>query len=324
MDTSRVVGVLGANGFIGRHLVRRLRANNIPVIAFGRNFPPDYDEIIGFRVDTRIIDLTDVLETHALLQGVTTVVQLINSSSPGMANNRVTSDITVNILPQVSFIESCIMAGVGSFVFMSSGGTIYGNPHSVPISEDHPTRPLNSYGMTKKVVEQYLDMLTGPSAMGYAALRVSNPFGPGQDNKRGQGLVATVIKNHERGLPVTVWGDGTSLRDYIYIDDLIDAIMSTMDRPAVRRPINIGSGVGKSILDVIGSLERAIGEPIMVEFTSARPTDASSNVLDPTLAADLLGWRAQTSFDEGIARTVAAWNVKPRGPRGGSASIDRV
>lgn len=308
--SSPVVGVMGANGFIGRHLVRRLCATNIPVIAFGRSFPPDYEEIIGHPVDVRLMDLDHVLETHALIQDVSTVVQLINSSSPGMANNRVTADISVNVIPHIACIESCIMADVGKFIFLSSGGTVYGNPLFLPISEDHPTKPLNSYGMTKLVVERYLEMLTAGSGMGYTSLRVSNPFGPGQENKKGQGLVPTIMNNHRRGLPVTVFGDGASLRDYLYIDDLIDAIMASIVEPAAMGPINIGSGIGKSILDVVAALEAATGEKIGVEFAAARPTDAKSNVLDPAKAEAVLGWRAKTEFSEGIARTIERWTAR--------------
>jgi UDP-glucose 4-epimerase len=301
-----VIGVMGANGFIGRHLIRRLCEADIPVIAFGRSFPPDYQEIIGHSIDIRLMDLEHVLETHAIIQDVSTVVQLINSSSPGMANNRVIADISVNVIPQISCIESCIMAGVGKFIFLSSGGTAYGNPLFLPISEDHPTRPLNSYGMTKIVVERYLEMLTASSKMGYTSLRVSNPFGPGQEFKRGQGLVPAIMNNHRRGLPVTVFGDGASLRDYIYIDDLVDAIMASIALPPSMGPINIGSGIGQSILNVIAAMEVATGEKIAVEYGAARPTDVQSNVLDSSKAATVLGWRAKTEFTDGIARTIAS------------------
>ncbi len=307
---SGVVAVLGANGFIGRHLVRRLRETAIPVIAFSRSFPPDYEDIIGHKVDTRLMDLVHVLETHALLQGVSTVVQLINSSSPGMANNRVTADIAVNVSPHVGFIQSCVMANVRSFIFLSSGGTVYGNPLVLPIAEEHPNKPLNSYGMTKIVVEQYLEMLAAGSAMGEIRLRVSNPFGPGQDNKRGQGLVPTIMNNHRRGIPVTIFGDGTSLRDYIYIDDLIDAIVASIALPSATGPINIGSGTGKSILDVVNAIETASGGRIALQFADARPTDAKSNVLDASKARAILGWEARTTFEVGIARTIEAWVEK--------------
>jgi UDP-glucose 4-epimerase len=201
------------------------------------------------------------------------------------------------------------MANVESYIFLSSGGTIYGPPEYLPIKEDHPTRPISSYGMTKMIVEQYLRLLCRNSAMRYTSLRVSNPFGPGQDTIKGQGLVASILKCLSETRPVTVYGDGRSERDYIYVDDLIDAICAAIDRPPIGGAINVGSGIGRSILDVVAALEDVMLRDIPVLFADERTTDARSNILDPAKARDLLGWAPKTDFMDGLRMTVQAFGA---------------
>ena len=301
---SDTVGVFGANGFIGRHLVRRLCADQVPTVAFGRDFPANYSEIIGHDVEIRRMDLSDILRTQMVMQGVGTVVQLISSSGPALGNSRIVSDISSNIVPHAAFIESCVMMNVRSYIFLSSGGTIYGPSEHLPIPEDHATNPISSYGMTKLVVEQYLRLLSRSTAMGYTTLRVANPFGPGQEAIKGQGLIASILKNLNEGRPLTVFGDGRSLRDYLFVGDLVDAICAAIARPPLGGAVNIGSGTGRSILDVVAALEMVTGRHIAIAFGEERATDARSNVLDPAKARDLLGWEAKTDFMDGLRKTV--------------------
>lgn len=302
-----MIGIFGANGFIGRNLVRRLIALGRPTVAFGRSFPSDYESIVGGAVEMRAGDFTDVLATHAALQGVTKVVQLVNSSSPGIGNSRLVADLEANVLPHVGFIESCLLTKVERFLFLSSGGTVYGDPAYLPIDEAHPTAPINSYGFTKMIVEQYLRMLTRGTAMRYLVLRVSNPFGPGQTLKKGQGLIASILRNHALGQPITIYGDGSVQRDYLYIDDLCDALVAGLDGLPPNDVVNIGSGVGRSILEVVGAVEQVIGAKLAVDFVADRPTDAKANILDCTKANALLGWQPRVGFLDALARTVQAW-----------------
>jgi UDP-glucose 4-epimerase len=307
MATNSVVGVFGANGFIGRHLVSKLRGSGEHVVAFGREFPVDFYEAVGGRVETRRVDITDELETHAALQGITRVVQLINTSNPAMGNKRVTSDLKLNVIPQVSFIESCIMAGVKNLVFISSGGTVYGIPRQKPIPETHPTEPLNSYGLCKLTVENYLNMLTRGSELGYTILRVSNPFGPGQSNHKGQGLIPAVLQQIAANAPITIFGDGNTERDYIYIDDVIDALATCLEREPLKDVVNVGSGRSRTVLEVIETIERVLGRRVERTFIEARATDTPSNVLDVAKARELLGWVPKTDFHKAIQLTVDSY-----------------
>ena len=207
------IGIFGANGFIGRHLTRAVVARGHKTVCFARHFPLDFQQELGGSVEMRLIDLHDDIEMHTKGRGITHVVQLINSSNAAMQSGKVVADLRSNLIPHVSFINSCILAGVRSFTFLSSGGTVYGRPQIVPIPEDHPTVPLNSYGLTKLATEQYLRMLCRDTPMGFTILRAANPFGPGQLGIGGQGLIGTILQKFKQGEPLTIFGDGLSERE---------------------------------------------------------------------------------------------------------------
>lgn len=307
-----VVGVFGANGFIGRHLVAGLLAREYKIVCFVRHIPLDFQERFGGRAEIRVIDFHDDIETQKNLFGITHVVQLINSSNAAIANSRVVSDLRSNVIPHVQFINSCILAEVESFTFLSSGGTVYGRPKFLPITEDHPTSPLNSYGLTKLVTEKYLKMLCENQRMGFNILRVANPYGPGQTGIGGQGLIGTILQRARRAQPLTIFGNGLNERDYLYIEDTVDAIIRTIECSPINDVVNIGSGQGRSINQVVEAVEEALGQPVAREYVADRATDAASNVLDARKAERLLGWKTTTPFKEGVAKTVE-WYLEQGG-----------
>jgi UDP-glucose 4-epimerase len=305
MLSNETVGVFGANSFIGRHIVRSLNRDRIPVIAFGRQFPDDFFQFVG-DVDARVIDFNNELEDLAAVQNVSQVIHLINTSNPAVGNKRVVSDLHHNVLPHVHFIQSCIESAVQNFIFISSGGTVYGDASVIPIPETQPADPLNSYALAKRVVEQYLAMLARGTDMRYTILRLANPYGPGQLNLKGQGLIPTILQQQEAGLPLRIFGNGQSQRDYVYIDDVVEAIKSALSRDCDREIVNIGSGQGRTILEVLETIESLLGVRISKSFVPARPTDPGCNVLDISKAKRVLGWEPKTSFADGICRTLEA------------------
>jgi len=260
--------------------------------------------MIGHPVEIREIDFHDVIGTQAKVQDISTVVQLINSSSPSLGNMHVGFDFKSNVSPHIDFIESCVTSGVRDFLFLSSGGTVYGNAEYLPIDETHPTSPINSYGLTKLVIEHYIRLLTQQTDTGYVNLRVSNPYGPGQSVNKGQGLIASILQKRVEGNPVIIYGDGSTQRDYLYIDDVIDAVIAAINTDGLKATLNIGSGIGRSVLDVVSALETILGEKIETSFMQERPTDARSNILDSTRAREVLGWAPQWDFLDGLKKMI--------------------
>jgi UDP-glucose 4-epimerase len=300
-----MIGIYGANGFIGRHVLDRFVSKKVPVRAVSRHIGGDLEDRHSKGVEFIKADLRDSLAMASSLQNVETVIQLISTSSPGLQNRYNVSDIRDNVIPHVEFLQSAIAAGVKRYVFLSSGGTVYGPNTPTPIHEESPTNPISSHGLTKLMIEKYLQMHGHVDGLDYVILRVSNPFGPGQVFRKGQGLIPAVMSRHAQGLSVQVIGKGEAMRDFIFIDDVIEAIEAATHREgAARRIINIGSGEARSVLDVIQAIEEVLGVKFEREYVGARNTDVDVNVLDIDRARHLLGWSPRTRFREGLEKTL--------------------
>jgi UDP-glucose 4-epimerase len=217
------------------------------------------------------------------------------------------SDIHENVIPHVAFLQSCIRAGVRRYIFLSSGGTVYGPKAPIPTPETAPARPINSYGLTKLIIEKYIQMHGYVEGLEYFILRVSNPFGPGQQVRNGQGLIPSILNSWQTRSPLTVLGNGSAVRDYIYVDDLIDAIEAAVSFGQPSQTIlNIGSGEPHSVTEVVDAIELAVGTRLQREYVPSRNTDVDITNLAITRAREVLGWAPKVSFPEGIERTVRA------------------
>ena len=301
----KVIGVFGANGFIGKHLVRRLAGNGKTVRAVSRRFDSEFVSELDHTVEFVISDFGDSIAMASALQGVDVVVQLISTSSPGLQNNYVIHDIEENVTPHVEFLQNCVHVGVRRYIFISSGGTIYGPGSDPPFKETHPTNPICSHGLTKLMVEKYLRMYGFLEGMQYGILRLSNPFGPGQEFHKGQGLIPVILSCLRSGRPIKIYGDGLARRDYIYIDDVIDAIEMAVISDAIDQTVlNIGSGETRSVIEVLDAVETVANRKIEREFIGARKTDVAVSSLDISQARQLIGWRPRVSFNEGIRKTL--------------------
>ncbi|UXN66751.1 NAD-dependent epimerase/dehydratase family protein (plasmid) [Phyllobacterium sp. A18/5-2] len=302
-----MIGVYGANGFIGRHLVRRLAGSGQLVRSVSRRFDRHFVKSIGKRVEFIEADLRQPMDMASSLQDIDTVVQLVSTSTPGMKNDHAIADIAENVVPHVQFLENCVKAGIKRYIFLSSGGTVYGPDAPVPTPETSATNPINSHGLTKLTVEKYIQMHGHVDDLQYIILRAANPFGPGQEFRKGQGLIPAILDHWHKNSPIKIFGDGTALRDYLYVDDLIDAIERAIDLPgAPRRIINIGSGDVRSVNEVIDAIEAITNYKFKRDYIKARATDVDVASLDIETAKKMLGWRPKTQFQDGIRLTVEA------------------
>lgn len=302
-----MIGIYGSNGFIGRHLVRRLAGLGMDARAISRHHDGAFVATISRPIEFVQADLTNPLAMLASLQDIDTVVQLVSTSSPGLKNDHSITDIEENVIPHVQFLRDCVHAGVKRYIFLSSGGTVYGPDAGLPASEASATNPICSHGLTKLMVEHYIRMHGHLDGLQYIILRLANPFGPGQQFRKGQGLIPALLDRYRRNLPIRVFGTGEARRDYVYIDDVVDAVLAAITREDMAQLVlNIGSGQTRSVHEVIAAIEAATGHSFAKEYVPSRKTDVDISSLDIARAAAELGWRPHTSLEQGIRQTVAS------------------
>jgi len=246
------------------------------------------------------------------LHGTEIVVHLVSTTIPKSSNDDPIFDIQSNLVGTVSCLQQCVAARVQKIIFLSSGGAVYGNPDHCPISEDSTTQPLCSYGIVKLAIEKYLGLYQSMSGLESVVLRVGNPYGPRQNPMGGQGLIAAILARIASGQPIEIWGDGLVVRDYFYVGDLANAIYSAAFADCRFQVYNVGSGVGLSILDIIGAVKRTLEVEVETRFLPARSFDVKKIYLDISRICEDLNWSPSISLGQGIQLT---WNfVQPLRP----------
>ncbi|MCS7079321.1 MAG: NAD-dependent epimerase/dehydratase family protein [Chloracidobacterium sp.] len=298
--------VTGGNGFIGSHLVDRL-AQQASVIVFDRRerrydpLPPSVRLVLGSLADHDLV--RNVLTEF----GVETVYHLAWSSIHESATRHPMADVESNLMPTVGLLEACREAGVRRVVYVSSGGTVYGLPQTDAIAEDHPTRPINAYGVTKLAVEKYLGVYHHLYGLEYVVFRPSVPYGPRQNPLGRQGAVAVFLYRALRGEPIVIFGDGQTSRDFFFVTDMVEPLVQAgVSHRGVNQVFNLGGGRSYSLNELVAVIEEAIGRSLTVRYEPARPIDAPHIRLDCRAAADVFGWRPVTTLAEGVRRT-AEW-----------------
>lgn len=294
--------VVGGNGFIGSHLVDRLVECGWDVSVFDlreRRYGPMPEQVHFIRAD-----LSHEFLVREALIGVDVVFHLAWTTIHETSNQDPVLDVRTNLISSIQLIEASRQADVGRFVFISSGGTVYGPGQTFPISESHGQDPISSYGITKLAVEKYLHMFHHLHNLDYVILRPSVPYGPRQNPLGKQGVVTVFLHRVGNGLPITIWGDGSTTRDFFYISDLVEAIMAGAEQELHQnRVFNIGGGQEISLMRLLGLVEETVGRKAMVEHRVSRKFDAQRIVLDISLARRNLDWQPKVSLTQGLDRT---------------------
>jgi UDP-glucose 4-epimerase len=298
--------VLGGGGFIGTHLCRALAAAGARVTGFGRQ--PCYPDALR-GIPFLVAEFADREALAQAVAGRDYVFHLLGGTTPDSSNRDPAADLAENTLATLRLLEACVAGGGPKVVFASSGGTVYGIPGRIPIREDAPTDPISAYGVSKLAVEKYLRVYHHLHALPYVVLRLANPFGPWQRPGRGQGVVATLLQRALRGEPLEIWGDGRVVRDFLYAEDAVAALVAAAPYPGPHRVLNVGSGVGRSVGEVAGDIARLLGRraaQVAAVHGPARPADVPVNVLDIGLIERELGWRPRVAWADALRRT-AEW-----------------
>lgn len=278
-----MIGVFGARGFLGQAVTRELADAGHEVLAVAREY--DTGTTLGDLpgVETAEADFRDLRAVRRLLDRVDTVVQLIGTTSPATSGKWVAGELQEHVIPQAAFLDECVDNGVRRVVFASSGGTVYGPGAGAdgPIHEGQTTNPISSHGISKLMIEKALALHGEVNGLEHVSLRIANAYGPGQHLKRGQGLIPALIEHHQAGRPVTIFGDGSATRDYVYVSDVTAAFRAAVElEDSPRLTLNIGTGVGTSVMDLVRCIEKISGITFELDFKPARETDVPSNVLD--------------------------------------------
>jgi UDP-glucose 4-epimerase len=298
------VAVLGAGGFIGQNLVQTLILDGHEVTSFVREPRLGDRTQIGKEV---VFDFLKLNQMGDVLNSFDAIYHLVSSTNPLNSSNSSRVDAQENLMASLDLMEMLKGNSATRLVFVSSGGAVYGAPETVPITEGHATNPVSFYGVSKLAIEKYLHAYSVSTELNYVVMRLSNPFGPGQVNSKGQGLIPTIIESAVLNKPLSVWGDGTSIRDYIYIGDAVAGLSRAMSYNGKKSLFNIGSGFGTSVLELVAHIEEITGKEISLEFQPKRAFDAPVNVLDISLAKSELSWGPKTKLLEGLEATVR-WN----------------
>lgn len=305
----RVATVVGGGGFIGGAVVGALLDAGVAEV---RNL----DFLPGARRDPRLHHLQGSFLQSAVartaLAGADWVFHLAATGFAREANANPIGDAQENVIGTLQLLDLAREAGVARFVFCSSGGTVYGQTTGTePIPEDTPTHPVNAYGASKLACETYVRLYDVSNASGLGGgmrtltLRVANPYGPGQNIARAQGALTTFCHHAVHDEPITIWGDGSVVRDYIQVRDVGEALILAANAPAHGTEINIGSGKGVSLRELIALITEIMGRPLDVSYAQDRSFDVPRNVLDIGRARQLLGWRPRTSLRDGVAELIA-------------------
>jgi UDP-glucose 4-epimerase len=296
--------VIGGNGFIGTHLVQALLDAGHQVSVFDR-YPSRYTQPLA-SVAYISGDFANHGEVDAAVEGIDWVFHLAYTTLPQTSNEDPVYDVRSNVVDTLQLLQSCRQHGVRKFVFVSSGGTVYGVPQQVPIPETHATEPICSYGISKLTIEKYLNLYHRLWQLDYAVARVSNPYGEYQNPFAKQGAIGVFLGNVVQGQPITIWGDGEVVRDYVYIKDAVKALVLAAEydaSPDEPRIFNVGYGRGYSLNQIIEEIRAVVDVPVEVRYTPARPVDVPVNVLDISRAARHLEWQPTTDLREGVSRS---------------------
>lgn len=296
----------GGAGLIGSHLVEALLNDDwsVKVLDLQCVGSPNLEKVTG-HVELIEGDFGDRNIMRMALDGVDTVFHYASTTSPATAYSHSVLDVTTNLVGTLHLLEEMIARGVRNLVFPSSGGTVYGPAIETPIPESHPTNPICSHGIVKLAIEKYIQLFHRDYGLNYIILRYSNPYGPRQRPNGSQGAVAVFVGKVLMRQPIEIWGDGSVVRDFIYIDDLVRATLAAVhSEQAVNDVINIGSAAGVSIKELVLLIEEATGLNAILHYRPARKFDVPVSILAIHRACALLEWRPSTSLREGLEKTI--------------------
>lgn len=298
--------LLGAAGFIGTNLTIELAKKTEDEITLVDRSKAFFKPIVSMDLKNVHIleaDLTVDMDFDSILKDQEVVYHLVSTTVPTTSNQHISQELVSNVIFSANLFEACIRCGVKKVVFVSSGGTVYGKEVDCPLKEKTATNPISSYGVQKITIEKLLYLYRYMYGLDYRIIRLANPYGPYQRPNGILGAVTTFTYKALKGDEITVYGDGSVVRDFIYIDDAIRAIMKIVNGENKHRTFNLGCGYGTSIKQVLETIEKALGIKLNVSYLEGRKVDVPVNYLDISRYEKYYGALNPISLEDGIRKT---------------------
>ena len=294
--------ILGAGGFIGKAVVEKL-SEQYSIRAFDRKI---VDEFVKYNnVEMVVGNFADSKKFDQYLNGIDTVIHLISTTVPSDETANIPDEIEENIISTIKLLESMVRCNVKNIIFASSAGTVYGETGDRVNNVESPLNPKCSYGVQKCVIEKYLEFYARRYGMNVKIMRITNPYGWGQDKNKVQGLIPIFINKFFTGEPITIFGDGSHKRDYLFITDLANAFLKVLEYQGDEHLFNIGYGEYYSINDIVHLIEDRLNEKFRcVSYTKSRFCDVNSSYVDVSSTQQLLDWYPGISVEKGLEMTI--------------------
>lgn len=297
----RKVVLLGGSGFIGRKLAAALSPECL-VIAVDRVSCKEFSETRNITFIP--FDFTAKDPDYSFLKDADVVVHLVSTLFPDDGTDRMLLDIENNLCSTIRLLEK-MRDSRAELVFISSGGTVYGEGEDHPSTENDSLTAMCRYALTKIMIEETIKMYGHQNGLPYKILRLSNPYGFNANSERMQGAIPIFINRILNGETITIWGDGNNERDYIYLNDAVDAIVKMIQTPEIHGIYNIGSGKSYRTLDVIQKIKDQIGEyPVKIEKTTSRKCDVKCSRMSVEKIKTAISWEPKYSLDDGIREVI--------------------
>ena len=306
------IAIIGGHGFIGKNFTDFFLEHGYPVTLVGKNsgsktFQPEVVSVTAMVHETpKIVDAIKDCEI---------IIWLASSLIPGVHETSLEKDFETNVKPVIALLENAHQLVLQKFIYLSSGGTIYGDSEEhIPVSEDHSKSPISEYGLSKLVAEQYIQFLTRSSDFESYILRPSNVYGKYQNLNKPQGIIGFAFKSLLNGTAIDLYNDGRVVRDFIFVMDLAEAVLKCIETPiqkSLTHIYNVGNGKPNSIKEMIDKISSISGTEVQTVAKPPRNFDCEYNVLDIEKIRKDLHWQPEVEVDEGL-KEVWEW-IKAKG-----------
>jgi UDP-glucose 4-epimerase len=304
--------VTGGAGFVGSHVVEAYLDHGLEVVVVddlssGRLSHLD-PRATFYRLDIRSTQLADVFHKER--------PDIVNHHAAQISARRSIlqpiPDADVNILGSLNLLACCRMYHVRRFIYISSGGAVYGEPRDLPCDEAHPLDPICPYGVSKLAVEHYLNIYRANDGLDSVILRYANVYGPRQDPLGDAGVVAIFARQMLSGEQVVIHGDGEQQRDFVYVTDCARANLLALNHTQGGGIYNLGSGAATTVNEVAAALERLTGSTRRRVHGPARPGEVRRTYLNAERARRDLGWEPSVPLEQGLRLTVESFRASDR------------